>query len=53
MGVKAITKGRKVYLPDIEYNELQAKLRKRGTNISKWFREKVREELYGVSGRYW
>lgn len=40
-------KAAKVYLPEVDYNHLQAKLRARGSDVSKWFRERVYEELYG------
>lgn len=38
-------KAAKVYLPEWKYNELSGRLRKRGSDVSKWFRDKVDEEL--------
>jgi hypothetical protein len=38
-------KAAKVYLPEWQYNQLQSKLRAQGSDVSKWFREKVQEEL--------
>lgn len=38
-------KAAKVYLPEWQYNELAGRLRSQGSDVSKWFREKVEEEL--------
>lgn len=34
-------KAAKVYIPEADYNKLQAKLRAKGSDVSKWFREQV------------
>lgn len=38
-------KAARVYLPEWQYNALSGRLRLRGSDVSKWFREKVKEEL--------
>lgn len=38
-------KATRVYLPKWKYNELSSRLRLEGSDVTKWFRERVDEEL--------
>jgi hypothetical protein len=42
---KITQKAARVYIPEWKYNKLAGKLRSQGSDVSKWFREKVDEEL--------
>jgi hypothetical protein len=36
----------KVYIPESDYNKLSSKLRAKGSDVSKWFREQVYKFLH-------